>query len=126
MTHETNRFLKPDDSDKLNLGTVLSRIDGIGNYDGLIIIATTNCRDKLSPALYRHGRLDPIFYSYCRRVDIQHIIEEYYEIKLTQDQIDKLPDEVHKIAASSVIKYIEDYNNNLEELINFLNIFMRR
>ena len=119
LKRDVDKSSKNNDTDKLNLGTVLSRIDGIGNYDGLIIIATTNCRDKLSPALYRHGRLDPVFFNYCRKVDVQHIIEEYYEVKLTQDQIDKLPDETHKIVASSVIKYIEDYSDNLEELIKF-------
>jgi hypothetical protein len=119
VNKDTTSILKNSD-DTLNLGTVLSRIDGIGNYDGIIIVATTNCREKLSPALYRHGRLDPIFYDYCRRVDIKNIIEEHLNIKLTEEQIKELPDREQKIAPSSIIKYIEDSKYKFDTLIDIL------
>ena len=43
---KTQECLNKKIDDELNLGTILSRTDGIGNYNGLIIVATTNCKDK--------------------------------------------------------------------------------
>jgi chaperone BCS1 len=51
-----------DEEDKINIGTILSRLDGIGNYNGLIIVGTTNSITKLTPALYREGRLTPLYF----------------------------------------------------------------
>lgn len=116
----SNNDTYKESTDELNLGTLLSRTDGIGNYNGPITVATTNCKDKLSPALYRHGRLDPIFFDYARKIDIQMMIEKFYNIKLTTEQISKLPDRCDKVAPSSIIRYIE-IHNDCDKLIDFLN-----
>ena len=63
---------------KINLGTLLSKLDGIGNYNGLIIIGTTNCIDKLEPALYRELRLTPIEFRQLRKCDCIKIIQSYF------------------------------------------------
>jgi SpoVK/Ycf46/Vps4 family AAA+-type ATPase len=110
-------YVRSDDS--LNLGCVLSRLDGIGNYNGLIIIAATNCKDKLSPALYRSGRLTPLLFDYCRREDITKMIEYHYDVILTKEQIGKLPDRTHNISPAMLRKYIDD-ENNCDKLVNFL------
>lgn len=106
--------------DDLSFDTILSRLDGIGGYNGVIIIGTTNNKDKLDPALYRHGRLDPYYFTFSRREDIKDMIEHSYEIKLTESQISRLPDRVNKIAPSTVKKYIHDNKDNLEDLIDAL------
>jgi len=106
--------------DAAHLGCVLSRFDGVGSYSGLIIVATTNCKESLSPALYRNGRLNPVFFDYIDKTNIIKIIEDYYEIKLNDSQKDKLPDKQSKLSYSSIRKYIEDYENNIEELLTFL------
>ncbi len=106
--------------DSVNLGILLSRLDGIGNYDGLIIMATTNCKDELSPALYRDGRLNPMMYDYACKEDIIKIIEQFYEIELSQEQIEKLPDRDNKISHSSIIKNIQDNEDDIENLIKIL------
>ena len=67
-----------DESAKLNLGTLLSKLDGIGNYNGLIFVGTTNCIDKLDPALYRELRMTPIEFKKLRKVDCIEIIESYF------------------------------------------------
>jgi SpoVK/Ycf46/Vps4 family AAA+-type ATPase len=113
-----NIFDKKDD--QLNLGCVLSRLDGIGNYNGLKIIAATNCKDKLSPALYRHGRLTPMFFDYCRKEDIINMIEHYYQIKLSEEQKTKIPDKSHQISPATIRKYLEDYEEDSKGLINYL------
>ena len=110
-----------DKRDSLNLGTMLSRLDGVGNYDGLIIIATTNCKDKLSPALYRHGRLNPIYFDCARKADIRAMIEQSYDRKLTTKEANQLPDREHGLSPASIRKFIEDNDGELGPLLKFLN-----
>lgn len=104
--------------DKLNLGVVLSRLDGIGEYGGMIIIATANDITKLNPALYRNLRLSPIEFNYLRNVDISKLIEKFYNIKLSSDEISKLPDRNTKIAPTDFITLMLKYNKS--ELIDYL------
>jgi len=115
---DTFNFLKNDD--ELNLGNILSRLDGIGNYNGLIIIAATNCIDKLSPALYRSGRLTSLHFDFCRKIDIIGMIEFYYQIKLSKDEITYLPDRKHNISPATIKKYMEEHENNYKELLSLL------
>jgi len=107
--------------DQVHLGCVLSRFDGVGSYNGLIIVATTNCKEKLSPALYRNGRLNPVFFDYISRDQIKQMIEDYFNKKLSSEEILKLPCKSSKISHSSLRKYLEDYETNLDELLEFLN-----
>ena len=107
-------------SDAAHLGCILSRFDGVGSYNGLIIIATTNCKEALSPALYRNGRLNPVFFDYIDQDNIIKIIEDYYDVKLSEKEIAKLPNKKSKLSFSSIRKYIEDFENNLDELLNYL------
>jgi SpoVK/Ycf46/Vps4 family AAA+-type ATPase len=43
--------------DKLNLGYLLSKLDGLESAEGRVIIATTNYPDKIDKALLRPGRI---------------------------------------------------------------------
>jgi chaperone BCS1 len=74
-------------SDKITLGTFLSRLDGIGNYNGLIIVATTNYIDKLDPAIYRSLRLTPLKFDYptpqmARKIVAHHLKTHVDSIKM--------------------------------------------
>ncbi len=109
---------EPINKDKICLGSILSRLDGVGSYNGVIIIATTNCIKKLSPAIYRHGRLNPIYFDYMRKQDIKEMIENYYSIKLNEDQILNIPDIDKKIAPSSLLHYME--KNKIDDLLNYI------
>lgn len=110
--------VKDANNDALNLGFILSRLDGIGNYDGLIIVATTNCKDELSPALYRHGRLAPLFFNYATKSEIIGMIERFYDRKLTIEEKDKIVEK--KCEHAYFRKLLEDYENNFEGLIQYL------
>ena len=106
---------------KLNdfdFGYLLTRLDGIGNYDGLIIIATTNDIDIIPPALYRDMRLTKIKFDYLRKIDIINMIQKYFEIILTEDQIEKLPVRDDKIVGSTIKNLIDIYIDNFDEFIN--------
>ena len=111
---------KKDHEDGLSLGTILSRLDGIGSYNGILFIATTNCKNSLDPALYRHGRLDPYFFTHSRKEDIIGIIEKTYGIKLSKKQQAGIPDRDKGISPSSMKKYIQDYERDLDGLLGFL------
>lgn len=117
--------LLPRDSDQLNLGFVLSRLDGIGNYDGLVMIATTNCIDDLSPALYRHGRLSPVHFDYMRKIDIVEMIEYFYDKKLTNREKENIPDKQHKITPVYLKQKIEENEENLNGLLSSLAKFRK-
>lgn len=97
-------FFKREDA--LNLGILLSRLDGIGNYNGLVFVATTNYIDKLDPALYRDMRLSRVFFDYTRKEDFVKLFEKFYG-KLSAKQIARLPTRENKITPSSVIALLE-------------------
>jgi hypothetical protein len=111
--------INDEKDDNLTLDTILSRLDGIGNYNGLITIATTNCIDNLDPAIYRHGRLDPHFFDYSRKEDIIQMIETYYEVKLSEKEIQKIPGHEKSIAPATLKKLMNDYSTK-DELIRYL------
>ena len=81
MTQLTNNMVKsmaqPDD---LNLGSLLSQLDGIGNSNnnGLLTIATTNHLHLLDPSLYRDGRLNLYTLENATTIDIVNMIEKRY------------------------------------------------
>jgi len=108
-------YIKKPLDDELNMGTILSRLDGIGNYNGLIIIATTNCKDSLSPALYRYGRLDPIFFDYAKQKDIINMIESHFKINLELEQKEKIIKE--STFSQSYIRSILDNNYDIENIL---------
>jgi ATP-dependent 26S proteasome regulatory subunit len=101
--------------DKLNISTLLSRFDGIGNYNGLIIVATTNNIDNIDGALYRDGRLNLIQFENATIVDIQNIIEKYYDCKLTNKLLDDIKELDKKISHAKIRCKLEYFN--LPELL---------
>jgi AAA+ superfamily predicted ATPase len=84
MSELRNNMVKsisqPDD---LNLGSLLSQLDGIGNNNnnGLLTIATTNHLHLLDPALYRDGRLNLYNLENASTVDIVNMFEKRYAEK---------------------------------------------
>ncbi len=106
-------------NDKLNLSTLLSRFDGIGNYAGLIIVATTNNINNVDNALYRDGRLNLIHFDNATIIDIQNIIEKYYECKLGEDLLDQIKLLDKKISHAKIRCKLE-YNSTPELLIEQL------
>lgn len=113
------RNINISDDNKLSLDTLLSRLDGIGNYNGMIFIATTNCIDKLDTALYRHGRLDPYHFDYCRKVDIIDMIEKYYMVELDDKVKENLPGRENKISPATMKKYLIEYDN-MDDLLKLM------
>lgn len=124
-------------ADDLNLGSLLSQLDGIGNSNnnGLLTIATTNHLHLLDPSLYRDGRLNLYNLENASTVDIINMIEKRYsksfvEIKnndinmyngemISTDDLKIINSVNTKYSHSTIIRYMNKYVT-YTELINFL------
>lgn len=106
-----------DNTDIISIDTVLSRLDGIGNYNGLIIIATTNHIELLDPAIYREQRLTPIKFNYLRKIDVIDLLEIYFNCKLKENLIEIIPERT--ISPAKLIYLCDKYSNlSVEALID--------
>ena len=105
--------------DTLDLGCVLSLLDGIGNYGGIIYVGLTNYIDKIPLPLKRSLRLTPVYFTYLRRDDVVSIINSFFEIMLTDEQINYIPD--RKITPAK-LRLLCEHNSNkpIEEFINIV------
>ena len=109
-----------DKTDKLNIGNVLSLLDGICNYSGLIIVAMTNNKENLPKALCRDLRLTPIYFTYLRQIDVINLLEKFFELKLEDSQKSKIPD--RKLSPAKCRLLCEKYEKlNINDFINILN-----
>ncbi len=83
----------------------------------MIIVATTNYIDKIDPSLCRELRLTKFHFNKLRKQDCIEIIEKFYQIKLTQEQTDKIID--RHIVPVKLIHNIEKYlDDSVDNLIN--------
>lgn len=96
--------------DKLNFGTLLSRLDGIGNYAGLIIVATCNNIDNIDRALYRDGRLNLVKFDNASNDDIINIIKQYYNIEIDKEMMEKINMLDKKISHAKLRCRLEHYD----------------
>ena len=108
--------------DKLSLGTLLSRLDGIGNYAGLIVVATTNNIDNIDKALYREGRLNLIEFKNASSNDIENIIKKYYSSDLilsekNKSKISQLDNRISHAKIRCKLEYYKCPNKLLDYLL---------
>jgi len=111
---------KPIDTcEQIDINEVLSLFDGIGNYDGAIIVATTNHKEKLNPAICREMRLTPLYFTYMDKTNLIKMIKKVYRIKtLSSKKLAKIPDPSPlKWSAAKVRTLMELHENSLD---NFL------
>jgi len=120
--NDDNEYVKISTNDKLSFGTLLSRLDGIGNYYGLIMIATTNSIKNIDESLYRDGRLSLIEFNYASANDIKNIIEYYYSEILSKNSSDKLKLLDNKISHAKLRYRLEEFTNPIELINNLLKL----
>ena len=92
--------------DKLNLGYLLSKIDGLESTEGRVIIATTNYPDKIDKALLRPGRIGVnIHMTLCSHQMIIDILTMIFG-ELTVSQTEEITQKItpFKIAPSEIIQ----------------------
>lgn len=93
-----------DVSQLLTVSSLLELLNGPVPLKGAIFIATTNSFDaiqKICPALFRTGRLNPIFFGYAETPILQEISEHYYKKQLNIDD-----GMIATIPTSDIINYI--------------------
>ena len=105
---------------KLTIGAVLSKLDGICNYNGLIIVATTNHIDKLEPALYRDMRLTPIEFKKLRIIDCINIIKSYFCVDNSDYSLENIIKDRH-ITPARLVLLCSTYCKSME-LNDFYNL----
>ena len=101
---------------KINLATLLTCFDGIGNKNGSITVAITNHIDKLDTALYRDLRLTPIEFKKLRKCDCIEIIHMYFGSNYNQSFNNIIKE--RKITPTKLICLCQTYENlTAEEFI---------
>lgn len=103
-----------------NISTLLNSIDGLLSKSGLIIIGTTNYKNKLDEALLRHGRFDlKIEVKNAKRESLYKMFEYFYEeeLKLEIPEIDVPFCEIFEVFKKNFLD-VEEATKELEEKSN--------
>lgn len=122
-----NPTLEPTDTDKLSLSCLLNIFDGILETPGRIIIMTSNYPDKLDKALIRPGRIDLICkFKKCDSNTIVEFIEKFYDVVLSEDEINiinNIPEEILTPAEITKIMFenFNDYKLAINDIDNISN-----
>lgn len=98
---ETNNF-------DVKISDLIELFQGVIPRHGSIAIVTTNHFDKINsicPALFRPGRLTPVYFGYLNKKSFCSLYKHFYE----EDFIGELPEEI-KIPPSELIELAQTYD----------------
>jgi len=91
-------------SQLLTIKDLLEVFQGVVDVDGRLIFAMTNHFDKIKkecPALFRPGRLTPVYFGYIGRDTLLDIIRYYFKCadanNTEDDLVARLPNELHSL-----------------------------
>jgi ATP-dependent 26S proteasome regulatory subunit len=110
-----------DDNSKLTLGNILSRFDGIYDYDKLIIVALTNCIERLDPALYRDMRLSKRQFLPCSVDNCCKIIIKFFKREIDDDEMVIINDlfETYEIIPAKIVCFCDMYvDTNIKTMLS--------
>jgi uncharacterized protein YrzB (UPF0473 family) len=108
--------------------SVLSRLDGVGNYNGLVIVAATNNKenlDKVHPAICRDQRLTPVHFTFSRKEDIISMTEHFYETPLTQSEIITIPDQNAHLSGATIRTMLDRNKNSRSKFLKELSLLAK-
>lgn len=114
-------------SQLLTIKDLLEIFQGVVDVDGRLIFAMTNHYDKIKkecPALFRPGRLTPVYFGYIGRETLVDIIQYYFKNKfiIPTGDLDSLPSEF-QIPTSEIIEqaiYFSTSNDGYNSFIKWL------
>ena len=102
----------------LTMSDVLNILDGIYTLDNYVIIFSTNHIEQLDPAFLRDQRIThKIEFKNCSRNILKKIIEQWYDVKLSEQDLLKLKDNTLTLAN---IVTMCDKCDTIEEVIGLL------
>jgi len=114
-----------DDKQKFSLTDLLELFQGTVPNDGAIIIATTNHYDEIKqmcPALFRPGRLTPVYFGYVNRTILQQISMFYFNKELTI----YIPDEI-RVPTSQIIQIaLEAISMDAEDKFDYFSMELEK
>lgn len=122
ITNKSNKDKISNSQDTLELGCILSVLDGIANYGGVIYTAMTNYIDKIPDPLKRSLRLTPIYFTYMRQIDVINLLESSFDIKLEYEHIQLIED--RKITPATLRMLSEKHSHLLPNINTFINAIM--
>ncbi len=116
-THKPNQSTKNDD--QLTLQGILNVLDGTLDSPGRILIMCTNHLNKIDPALIRPGRVNQIieFKKMTKLMTIKYL-EMCYEIELTKEQKDMIPN--YKYTPAEIEEFCIENDSNLDDVIQLI------
>jgi len=85
---------KSKKDDIIDIGSLLSELDGICSTEGLVIIATTNRPDEIDPALTRPFRFRKFEMKHFSSKYVSMFIQNYYEVEDNGNYRDMMPAEL--------------------------------
>ena len=112
-------------SQLLTIKDLLEIFQGVVDVNGRLIFAMTNHFDKIKvecPALFRPGRLTPVYFGYINRETLCEIVEYYFKQPLSDADLDLLPGEF-QIPTSEIIEqaiYFSTQKNGYNSFIKWL------
>jgi hypothetical protein len=109
-------------NDQLDLSTILNTLDGVIELDGVMLIISTNYKNKFDKAILRPGRID---YEYTFKNATNNIIKEMikYRFDVDNDLLSKYPfiDNITDFVLSPAeVQSISFKNNDVESCISEL------
>ena len=96
---EEYRRQREQQLDKLDLGYLLSKLDGIETVSNRIIVATTNYPERIDPALLRPGRFGlQLHMTNCTRTMLLEILTMAYQLTAGSPDHEALADRLEDVA----------------------------
>jgi chaperone BCS1 len=94
--------------DKLDIGYILSKLDGLESADGRIIVATTNYPERIDSALLRPGRFGiQLKLGNCTRSMMVDILGMAYQLVDKEEVREKLKNvEEYKISPAELLQLV--------------------
>jgi Cdc6-like AAA superfamily ATPase len=92
---ESYRKERAEAKNKLDLGYLLRKIDGLESSEGRIMIATTNHPERIDPALLRPGRFGiQLNLGNATHQMIRDIVGMVYQHQISEEEVSEIPENV--------------------------------
>lgn len=116
---DENKKDKPKQNDFNQFALYLETLDGYNCLRNTIVIMTTNCIQKIDPAIYRPGRFDHLIHLSYANYDQIKELSDFYELNLTKQEMHKITNSnltTGYLINTCILPYIGD-NNKIREVI---------
>lgn len=110
-----------NDSERLTFSGLLNAVDGVTTSNGRILIATTNHRDRLDPALVRPGRIDyQLEIGNATALQVQRMYNRFFDVP-------QHPLEIHSVeSAERGRKFANSVPNGSVSMADVQNYLLKR